>query len=107
MISGGPIEENKCPLPAYWTLSRNRARGSVDSSLTESRHLRLQRRRVWSAFLYHRAPRVNHRLWTANGGFHLSNGMLENGRTTQWDYPERSGFGRPTEREWGVTSGDA
>jgi hypothetical protein len=33
--------------------------------------------------------------------FHLSNSMLESGRTTQWHYPERSGFGRPMERKWG------
>jgi hypothetical protein len=33
--------------------------------------------------------------------FHLSNSMLESGRTTQWHYPERSSFGRPMERKWG------
>jgi hypothetical protein len=33
--------------------------------------------------------------------FQLSNSMLESGQTTQCDYPENSGFGRPTEREWG------
>jgi hypothetical protein len=39
--------------------------------------------------------------------FRPSNSMLESDQTTQWDYPENSGFGRPTEREWGLTSGDA
>src|ERR1700732_167886 len=33
--------------------------------------------------------------------FQLSNSMLESGQTTQCDYPENSGFGRSTEREWG------
>jgi hypothetical protein len=33
--------------------------------------------------------------------FQLSNSMLESGQTTQCDYRENSGFGRPTEREWG------
>ncbi|HJY51745.1 MAG TPA: hypothetical protein VJ349_24355 [Stellaceae bacterium] len=33
--------------------------------------------------------------------FQLSNSMLESGQTTQCDYPENSGFGRRTEREWG------
>ena len=37
--------------------------------------------------------------WMAQ--FRPSNSMLESGQTTQWDYPENSGFGRPTEREWG------
>jgi hypothetical protein len=33
--------------------------------------------------------------------FPPSHYILESGRTTQWHYPEKSGFGRPTEREWG------
>jgi hypothetical protein len=37
--------------------------------------------------------------WLAQ--FQPSNSMLESDQTTQWDYPENSGFGRPTEREWG------
>ena len=39
--------------------------------------------------------------WMLSRDFLWSNSMLEAGQTTQWDYPEKSGFGRPTEREWG------
>ena len=33
--------------------------------------------------------------------FRPSNSILGSARTTQWHYPEKSGFGRPTERECG------
>src|SRR3954470_18066973 len=33
--------------------------------------------------------------------------MLEPGRTTPWHYPEKSGCGRPREREWGHPAGTA
>jgi hypothetical protein len=32
------------------------------------------------------------------------NSMPQCGRTTQWYYPEKSGFGRPIEREWGSSA---